>query len=341
MNDACYRAATMEPQATKQSKGGQARAMKLSAEEKSESASRAAKARWGKLAKATHTGELAIGAITIPCAVLQNGQRVLSQGGLLTALGRSRQVKGGQGATSDGGDKVPAVIAAENLKPFIPDDLTVTTTPVEYVMPHGGRAFGYAAELLPIICEVYLSARQANALRESQALVAERAEILVRGLARVGIVALIDEATGFQYDRQREALQDLLKEFISNELRRWVKTFPPSYFREMCRLRGETYRPDLQLPRYFGHLTNNIIYKRLAPGVLDALQQKNPKEGARRKSRHHQWLSENVGHPKLLQHVGLAVGLMKVSPDWDAFVSHMDRAAPVWDGRTLFDHLDD
>jgi hypothetical protein len=159
----------------------------------------------------------------------------------------------------------------------------------------------------------------------------------MRGLAHVGIIALVDEATGYQADRARKALAEILERFISDELRRWVKTFPDDYFKELCRLKGVTFRSDMKLPQYFGHHTNDIVYKRLAPSVLKKLQEKNPTtESGRRANKNFQWLSEDMGHPKLLQHLGLVVGAMKLSANYEDFRKNLDKIAPVYKDAPLF-----
>src|SRR5205823_14684499 len=135
----------------------------------------------------------------------------------------------------------------------------------------GVRASGYRADLLPDVCEIYLKARDAGELPKNQEHVAKQAEILIRGLAKVGIIALVDEATGFQYDRPRRDLEEQLKKFLSESVRRWVRTFPADYFKHLCRLRGVQLRPDMRLPQYFGHLTNNLVFRRMAPGLVQKL----------------------------------------------------------------------
>jgi hypothetical protein len=74
--------------------------------------------------------------------------------------------------------------------------------PIRFQAPTGGSpATGYEATILPDLCEAVLAARQEGTLRADQLHIAKRCEILVRGLARVGIIALIDEATGYQINR--------------------------------------------------------------------------------------------------------------------------------------------
>ena len=193
-----------------QSLGGHARASQLSREERSAIAKAGAAARWDKagrpIPRATHEGILTIGDMEIPCAVLENGIRVLTQSGVMVALGRARQAKGRQYYDAD--VELPAFLTAKNLKPFIPEALMVTSSQVEFRTLSGIRAFGYSADLLPLVCGVFLDAKAAKVLAHTQEHIAERALILIRGLASVGIIALVDEATGFQYDRHVAILKN-------------------------------------------------------------------------------------------------------------------------------------
>jgi len=54
------------------------------------------------------------------------------------------------------------------------------------------------------LCETVLQARKDGKLQSQQMHIAEQCEILVRGFARVGIIALVDEATGYQDYRSRK-----------------------------------------------------------------------------------------------------------------------------------------
>lgn len=205
----------------------------------------------------------------------------------------------------------------------------------------GVRATAYRADLLPDVCEIYLKARDAKALPPNQRPVAVEAEILIRGLAKVGIIALVDEATGFQYDRPRRDLEEQLKKFLSESLRQWVRTFPADYFKHLCRLRGVELREGTNLPQYFGHLTNNLIYRRLAPNLLKKLKERREERG-KPSNKLHSWLSEDVGFRGVLVHLGTVVGLMKIHTDYKKFERQLDEIAPVF-GETpgLFDNPKD
>lgn len=313
-------------------KGGVARQASMTAEERSAAASKAAKAKseLGKLPQATHFGTLNIGDIGIPCAVLENGTRILSESGIADALlgtrsGASKRLKK---QAEEAGALIPVFMAPGMLKPFISNDLIDgPLKPVEY-NSNGKRSVGYEATILPSACDVWLKAREAGALQKQQLDKAQKAEVLMRGLAHVGIIALVDEATGFQKDRAKDALAQILEAFVAKELQPWVKTFDAEFYEGMFRLRGLPYPPEQPSfkPQYFGKLTNDIVYRRLAPGVLDALKDEAKK--AEKKGKLHQHLTAGHGRQSLLKHLGKVVALMSVSDTWDDFIVKLDKVSP-------------
>ena len=271
---------------------------------------------------------LVIGEIEIPCYVLEDETRVLSQQGFLEAVGRAKKAKGGHGAR--GVDNPVAFLAAGNLQPFIPAALEGSTTPIPFQVHSGGPTFyGYQAQLLPQVCAVYLDARAAGQLLSSQQHIAARAEILVLGLATVGIIALVDEATGYQEQRAKRALAIILERFIARELQPWTRTFPYEFYTEIARLKEWPEIYSIKRPSVIGHYTNDIVYDRIAPGLLEELRRVNPTlPTGRRKNRHHQWFTPEFGHPKLNQHLAAATALMRAAPNWTSFHRSLQRAFP-------------
>lgn len=277
-----------------------------------------------KLPKATHDGILNIGDAEISCYVLENGNRILSTRGIMKSLGRSWR---GRKYT---GTQLPVFLEAKNLKQLINSDILPVLTPIEFKTPRGAIAEGYNAEILPAICDIYLQAREDGVLTAQQLVVAKKCEILVRGFARIGIIALVDEATGYQDVRARKALEEILDKFITEELRKWAKTFPDEFYKEVFRLKGWPYAPwSVKRPGVIGRYTNDIVYERLAPSVLDELRRKNPTTPrGYRKVRHHQWLTEDVGHPRLREHIAAVIALMRASNNWTQFHRMLQRAFP-------------
>lgn len=318
---------------TGRARGGAARAGKMTAGERSESAKKAADARWSepepkKVISGSPDRPLMIGDVAIECYVLEDGTRVITQGAMLTALGRSRRVnlKPGDDMT------LPPILRTQALRPFISDELIEEAMPIRFITPGNSRANGYRAEVLPQLCEAWLAARAAGATLPSQGAIAHAAEIIVRGLARVGIIALIDEATGYQDVRARDALAKILEAYVATELQPWVKTFDVDFYKEMFRLRDLPFDPSsVAKPAYFGHLTNDIVYKRVAPGVFEEIKMQRAKDEKKRKVRFHQQLTVEVGHPKLREHIASVTTVMKLSDDWDDFKSKIDRVHPIID----------
>ncbi len=317
-------------------KGGIARAKKLSPEERSSIAKKAALTRWSDdilmAICGTPDQPLKIGNLEIPCYVLEDEKRVLVQTSMIKALGMSRGSSGGIG-----GDRLAKFIIGKRISEFIPDNLkAVTINPIKFKTPSGNIAYGYEATVLADICEAVLNARRAGKLLKQQEQIADQCEILMSGFAKVGIIALVDEVTGYQEIRARNALSRILEAFIAKELQPYVQTFPLDYYRETFRLRGLEYPKDsVKRPQYFGILTNDVIYKRLAPGVLKELKNVTLRDDeGRAKHKFFQRLTSNIGYPKLRELLGAVVAIMKLSNNWYDFTDKLDRQYPRY-GDTL------
>jgi len=311
--------------------GGLARAASLTPAERSAIAKAAATSRWSddavhEVLAGSPDLPLRIGDAVIECYVLDDNTRVITQGSILTALGRSPRAAGVE--TRD--ERLPPILQSKTIRDYIPDSVIEMAKPIVFKTPYGSRANGYRAELLPVICEIYLAARQGEKdLPLSQKRIAQQAEVLMRGLATVGIIALVDEATGYQDIRTRDALSQILEMFIAKELQRWVRTFPEDYYKQLFRLRGITYDPgSVKRPGFFGGITNDIIYDRLAPGVREELKKAQKK--ADRSGKMFQHLTTTVGYPKLREHLGSVVTLMKLSPNWEYFYDKLNELHPSY-----------
>ncbi len=324
---------------SKQSRGGKARANKLSPQQRSEIARMSAQARWAdvkKLPRATHGAvdkPLVIGDAEIQCYVLEDGRRVISQRGMNAALGRAESgAKSRRNPVDDGVGNLPSFLYPKNIRPFISSELALSATqPLSFRLPSGSAvAHGYPAELLPDVCLAWVKARDAGVLSPAQYRTAEMAQIVIQALAKVGIVALVDEATGFQQDRERDALHKLLSAYLSEERLAWAKRFPDEFYKQVYRLKGWSWPVGKAKTPLLGHITNDIVYDRLPEGVLNKLRELNPiqDETKRRKHKHHQFLSPEVGQPDLRDHILQIIPLMKVSKDWSSFKRLLDVAFP-------------
>jgi hypothetical protein len=321
-------------------RGGVVRAERLTAARRKEISLKgvAVKRELASLPKATHGSSdhpLTIGNIEIPCFVLENSVRVLSQRGLQTGIGMS--VGGGSKTGEQRLVRFLGSIAEKNKEN---NDLTARITglseklqnPIKFRQSGGGGAvFGYEATILADLCDVILAARKAGLLLRQQNHIADQAELLVRGFARVGIIALVDEATGYQKDRARDALAKILEAFVAKELQPYVKKFPAEFYEGMFRLRGLRFDPtSVKRPRYFGLLTNDIVYRRLAPGVWRELKAKTKKNADGRSVHHlHRFLTPDVGDPRLRELITKVTTIMQLSDNWGDFKNKLDRIVPA------------
>jgi hypothetical protein len=210
----------------------------------------------------------------------------------------------------------------------------VHVRPLKYRTLTGGVGHGIQASLIPKICSVWLDARQAGVLGERQTKIAENAEMLLRALAEVGIIALVDEATGYQSIRPRDALQEYLEMLVRKDLAAWAKKFPDEFYENIYKLKGWPW-PGMSKNRFsvVAHYTRDLVYERMAPGLLRTLEEKAPKsEKGHRSSKLHQWLTEDIGNPMLAQQVHSLMMFQRLAIangyGWNRFVKMIDQVMP-------------
>lgn len=332
------------------SKGGNARSEKLSPEYRSRIARKAAQTRWNALKgggqsiagaidtafdltaipKETHFGKIRILDRELPCSVLNNGIRVFSTIGLSGAFGSKKK---GRNARDAGADTppLPPFLASESFRKFIPQDLIAPLiSPIRFKTMFGGMAFGYPAIVIPQICEVIIDANKAGGLRSYQTPIVEMAERLLRGFARVGVVALVDEATGYKGERERDELNKILEAYIVPALMPWTRTFPDEFFRQIYKVHGWTYAPKNRMsPRYVGKFINKYVYQHLPPGVLEKLRELNPSNDKyQRRHKHFQHLTPDTGNEHLDKQITVVTTLMTISPTTKEFEHHFEKMFP-------------
>lgn len=307
--------------------GGKARAAKMTKEERSKSAKKAAAARWaGKLPTATHGDAehpLRIGDVEIQCYVLDDGRRVISQRGFQSGI----DISSGGGAL-----RLLRMMAFFESKGIDCRGLTSRiNNPIKFVA-QGAMAHGYEANDLADMCDVILDARKAGVLSPQRLHMADRCEMLVRSFARVGITALVDEATGYQYSRTREELQRLLERYLSKELARWQPTFDADFYKHMFRLKEWKYDPSTsRRPFHAARLTVDLVYNRIHPDLLKELKQSRAEweqSGKKKGGKLHQFLTTGEGHPRLRQHLEGVIVAMKLSKTWGEFYERLDMLYP-------------
>jgi hypothetical protein len=335
-------------------KGGKARAAKLTKEQRHEIARQAAAARWHgidleSIPKAICEGAIDFAGISVPCAVLADGTRVLSERGVTKGFSLKRAGSNWQRSKDETGARLPIFASANNINSFMDADLRLALSqPLLYrpLNAKGAIAYGTKAELIPKVGDAWLKARDAGELTEPQKKVAKVIDLVMRGFAIVGIVALVDEATGYERFKQSNDLAKILEAFVAKELQKWLPTFDLEFYELICQVRNEPLSRVEARPPYFGKLTNNLVYQRLAPGVLQKLRELNPVvESGRRKHKHFQYLTPDMGHPKLKEHLAAVMQAMKFAKamgvDWEQFLKTLDKTLPKYQPMPLLNGVQD
>lgn len=246
---------------------------------------------------AKYGGTLNLGSGSVDCYVLDNESRVISMSATVKAI-----------ANDSNGDLVK-YIGVKSLQSHISVD-EITSKVIEFSIPGiPNKAKGISAETFLDICSAYVSALTSGApLTEKQRNIAVNCSILISACAKTGLIALIDEATGYQYDREEDALQVKIRAFISEELRAWEKTFPDELWEEFGRLTG--WQGSLhQRPKYWGKLVLELIYDALDPDVAKYLKENKP--APRHGRNYHQWFTEEYGVNQLVTHINQITGIAK------------------------------
>ncbi len=272
-----------------------------------------------KVYKSLYHGELDLGGIKISCAVLDDNTRVLVNRSLANNLG----IKGGGvywKKKKEGSALLPEYLSAKYLEPYISDELKLNLLNSKtYINQNGIMTEGVPAELLADICDVYIKAGENGAFKNNPS-IPDVAYRLLLSFSKVGIIALVDEATGYQHDRERDELQKILKAYISEELLPWQKRFPDIYYKELFRLNGWDYsvKGIKKRPSVIGRWTNMLIYEQLPKGVLAELKKKTPKsERGNKTARYHQHLTADTGEPNLTAQINQVITVFQLSDNME------------------------
>lgn len=276
--------------------------------------------------KSTHEGILKLGDIEVECHVLENSERILSSRDMLKAFDLQSTQQNQSRALATFFTRIKLIsLSDKELSNHL-------SSPIRFArIGKGGKpTIGYMAELLPEICNAILKLNNRKYLPREYLKALERSRIILKSLSKIGIIALIDEATGYQEIRPRDALQKFLDKYLRKEYAAWAKCFPDEFYIELFRLKGWDWnKMKLKKPSVVGRWTNDIVYNRLAPGILEELRRLNPIVDGKRKSKHHQWLTSDVGHPALSNHLYASITLMRVSQEWGQFYRTLKKAFPV------------
>lgn len=314
-------------EASGKAKGGLARAQSLSPERRRQIAQEAALARWQgdpSSPEAIKEGLLPIGDIDLECYVLKDRRRIFHKRGMARALAMKSQ----------GGNVFMRAVNRKGLGSVIPEKLReALDNPIVFTTIRGDLAHGYEGTTLIELCDAIWEANKQRKLTSKQLDLARQAELILRSAAKIGIIALIDEATGYIKDKAREEYKELFREFILNEHREWAREFPDQFFDVIYSLYRLPRRHKHKHPQFFSHFIRKYVYAPLANSngaILEMLDEKNPTVyvGGGRRYKLFQFLEEKVGLPALRAHIWQVIGIGNATQTKEGFERGFKKAFP-------------
>jgi hypothetical protein len=286
-----------------------------------------------KIPKAIYNGEVNLNGFKISSAVLDDGRRIFSERSLANAFG----IKG-SGAywqkKKEGKNEsafLPEYLSAKYLQPFITNELREKFEGAFLYLAKGGHATGIEATLLADICDVYITAKNEGVNNKKFLAVANNAYDMLKAFAKVGIIALVDEATGYQDVRMKDALETILNQYLLDKAKKYEVTYPLELYKQWFRLNNWEWRPEnaQKRPGVIGTWTNQLIYERMAPGLLKELKRLSPKnEKGYRPHKFFEFLTDEVGEPRLREFFGGLIALGRASTNWRGYMELVNRAYP-------------
>ncbi|WP_336046018.1 P63C domain-containing protein [Solibacillus ferritrahens] len=277
-----------------------------------------------EIIQATHKGEWTPNGtdINIECYVLENGERVFSLRGTARTMG----LKGG------GALALPRMLNANYIQDYLSEDLktwleeTSNGKVQKIIPPEGGNNFhAFKATLLVDLSDAFYRAKNDGIFDKPgmsyQKELADRLYNITLAFSKVGINALIDEITGYQDIREKNALQKLLDLYVEELFRPWERKFPEEFYKEIYRLKGWEYTGSSQRPHTVAKITNEFIYSFLPDDVMREVRERKSKN-----EKIHQWLSSEVGLNHLEKQITSTTTLMRASDSWEEFEKLFNRS---------------
>lgn len=265
--------------------------------------------------RVTHYGVIHFGELACDAVVLDDGSRgyVRRQMAQLIGLHVKNQ-----------SSRLTQIIA--DFAPNLASPLGKSESPI--LMPNGGNAQFFPAGIVPEIANgVIAAALEGNLHKARRGMVAPCMQIL-RALAATGEVALIDEATGYQYNRAPDALQDLIGKLLRQDSSSWERRFQPDYYSALFRLFGWRYVGHVKCPpRVIAQITRRWVYEEVfpAPVIAEIFSRKATLE------KHHQWLTDNALE-RVIQQIHTVTAIARCSTSYRDFTH---RCTAVFGGGPL------
>lgn len=226
--------------------------------------------------KALYAGKLFDG--LVDCYVLDDKRRVISQRGMVRTLTG--------GGAKDG--KITRFVER------LPEKFRhlASGPAIEFILPSGGRALGRESEWAVDVWQAYVDAHFAGELHPAQEELARHSANILRSLGKVGLAALIDEATGYQEVRASDELRGLFARYLRDEPMAWTRMWDDEVVGKLCSL-YQVERSGKVFPAFLGTVIGKLYQTILPADVYAELKQRNG-SGNERQGKHHQFFRDSL-----------------------------------------------
>jgi len=255
-----------------------------------------------ELPRVSHYGTIHIGDFGFEGVVLENGKAGYTQTGLVQLIGLHRNNQSHRFRRFLAETAPNALMLMDN-----------SDSPI-VIMPSGGRAHFLPAGILSEIVEAVIRAAIEGTLHHKQKHLVQPCLAINHALNHTAEVALIHEATGYQYVREPDALQDFISKVLRQSCATWERRFHPDYYSALYSLFGWKYHGQKNKPQIIGLITARWVYEPVFPSQIMA--ELRARHGS---DKLHQWLTEEDGLPLLERQINGVTMIARTSTDFADF----------------------
>lgn len=170
------------------------------------------------------------------------------------------------------------------------------------------------------MCQEYVDSLGKGLLLKTQMHLAVQASRMLCAFAKVGIIALVDEATGYQAQRAACELSFAYRAILLESQRDWDLMWPAECVVALCSLHGVRYIGG-SYPHFLASTFDRLYRAILGDAVVDELKRRNPEP--KFGTNHHQWLTPEA-REVVRRNIDIVTLLARQSGSKDEFWARID-----------------
>ncbi len=276
------------------------------------------------LPKALCTGEDTFNGIKLVAAILDDDDRthLFSERSLANAFGFKGSATYWEKRKA-GAAVLPSYLSNSLLKDYITADLVdKLAAAVSYLSTSKIVATGVEATALPLICDVFVRAGNANPSNDALRIAGERAYKIILAFSQFGVLKYVEQITGYRYTDEGTIITNELKEWgVSPTILDWQREFQIDFYRNIYRLKNWPFNPNtVKRTQVIGTYTNQYVYNYLPNDVFKWIKENTPKsKSGNYTKRLFQSLDEKRGKELLRNQLVAVTTMLKLARSWQEF----------------------